>query len=136
MVSLCEDPFRVVVPAGWPEPHSYADLADRPWISGPLSSASGQALERLAGNRGFAPRRVHTCVDYPALLALVGAGLGAAIAPGLALRGVDRTAVRVTDLPGAAARRLDALLTVGRAHRPAVEALLGALHQVIRAGAS
>lgn len=133
VVPLGEDPYRVVVPAGWPPVHGYADLADRPWIAGPPSSTTGQVLERLGRARGFTPRRVHACIDYPAVLALVAAGHGATIAPDLALRGVDRDEVRVTDLPGAGARRLDALVTAGRAALPAVEALLTALRAVPRA---
>ncbi|MET7395888.1 LysR substrate-binding domain-containing protein [Dactylosporangium sp. NPDC005572] len=130
VVPLVEDPYRVLVPVGWPAVQGYGDLADRPWIAGPPSSTTGQVLERLGRERGFTPRRVHTCVDYPAVFALVAAGHGASIAPGLALRAVDRSRVRVTDLPGAGARRLDALVTAGRAGQPAVEALLGALRSM------
>jgi molybdate transport repressor ModE-like protein len=131
VVPLCTDPYRVVTPASWPVPRGFGDLAARPWVAGPPSSAAGHALERLARDRGFTPRRAHVCIDYPATLALVAAGLGATIAPELALRDADRAAVRVTDLTGAGARRLDALVTAGRADRPAVEALLAALKQVI-----
>jgi hypothetical protein len=38
--------------------------------------------------------------------------------------------VRVTSLPGAGARRLDALVSTARTGRPAVETLLAALHRV------
>lgn len=127
VVPLVEDPYRVVVPADWPPVHSYGDLADRPWISGPPSSTTGQVLERLGRERGFTPRRVHLCVDYPAVLALVEAGHGATIAPDLALRGFSGGGIRVTELPVAGARRLDALVTAGRTALPAVEALLAAL---------
>lgn len=130
VVPLREDPYRVVVPADWPPVHSYSDLADRPWVAGPPSSTTGQVLDRLGRERGFTPRRVHACVDYPVVLALVAAGHGATIAPDLALRGVTDARVRVTDLPGAGARRLDALVTTstaGRTALPAVEALLSFL---------
>jgi molybdate transport repressor ModE-like protein len=127
VVPLCEDPYRVVVPAGWAPVHGYGDLADRPWVAGPPSSTTGQVLERLGRERGFTPRLVHACVDYPAVFALVAAGHGATIAPDLALRGIDPAQVRITDLAGAGARRLDAHVTAGRAELPAVEALLAAL---------
>ncbi|MET7423224.1 LysR substrate-binding domain-containing protein [Dactylosporangium sp. NPDC005555] len=126
-VPLGEDPYRVVVPAGWPPVHSYSDLADRPWVAGPPSSTTGQILDRLGRERGFTPRRVHACVDYPVVLALVAAGQGATIAPDLALRDVSSLNLRVTDLPVAGARRLDALVTAGRAALPAVSALLSVL---------
>lgn len=85
-----------MVPAAWPEPASYADLADRPWIASPASSAAGQALERIAREHGFVPRRAHSCLDFPATLSLVAAGQGAAVIPDLALRGADATTIRVT----------------------------------------
>ncbi|MEV4133331.1 LysR family transcriptional regulator [Dactylosporangium sp. NPDC049742] len=127
VVPLGEDPYRVVVPAGWPPVLSYGDLADRPWIAGPPTSTTGQVLDRLGRERGFTPRRVHACVDYPVVLALVAAGHGATIAPDLALRDALAAGVRVTDLPVAGARRLDALVTAGRAALPAVTALLSVL---------
>jgi DNA-binding transcriptional LysR family regulator len=123
------------VPAHWPEPGGYADLADRPWIAGHPQAAAGQVLERLAREYGFTPRRAHLCVDYPTTLTLVGAGLGAALVPALALR--DAVAgVRVTGLSGAGARRLDALVTGTAAASPAVEALLAAVRTVTRGQAA
>ncbi|MGI5177448.1 LysR family transcriptional regulator [Dactylosporangium sp. CA-152071] len=127
VVPLGEDPYRVVVPAGWPPVLSYGDLADCPWIAGPPTSTTGQVLDRLGRERGFTPRRVHACVDYPVVLALVAAGHGATIVPDLALRDALAAGVRVTDLPVAGARRLDALVTAGRAALPAVTALLSVL---------
>ncbi|MEV0562879.1 LysR family transcriptional regulator [Dactylosporangium sp. NPDC050588] len=127
VVPLGEDPYRVVVPADWPPVLSYGDLADRPWIAGPPTSTTGQVLDRLGRERGFTPRRVHACVDYPVVLALVAAGHGATIVPDLALRDALAAGVRVTDLPVAGARRLDALVTAGRAALPAVTALLSVL---------
>ncbi|GAA2382218.1 LysR family transcriptional regulator [Dactylosporangium salmoneum] len=131
VVPLCEDPYRVVVPVDWPPVHSYADLADRPWVVGPPSSTAGEVLDRLGRERGFTPRRAHSCVDYPAVLALVAAGHGATIAPDLALRGMDRAGVTVTGLAGAGARRLDAHVTAGRAQLPAVEAVLECLKAAV-----
>lgn len=123
---LHTDPYRVTVPAAWPEPAGYADLADRPWIAGTPATAAGQVLERLAREHGFVPRRAHLCVDYPTTLTLVGAGLGAALVPALALRD-QNPGVRVSALSGAGARRLDALVTGAS---PAVDALLAALRAV------
>ncbi|GAA3302854.1 LysR family transcriptional regulator [Dactylosporangium vinaceum] len=130
VVPLCDDPYRVVVPVGWPPVHSYADLADRPWVAGSANSTTGQILDRVGRERGLTPRRVHECLDYPTVLALVAAGHGATIVPDLALRGVDRDEITVTTLPVAGARRLDAHVTAGRARLPAVEALLTCLRAV------
>ncbi|MER7272821.1 LysR substrate-binding domain-containing protein [Dactylosporangium sp. NPDC000244] len=130
VIPLCEDQYRVVVPVGWPPVHSYADLVDRPWVAGSPSSTTGQILDRVCREQGFAPRRVHECLDYPTVLALVAAGHGATIVPDLALRGVSRDEITVTSLPGAGARRLDAHVTAARAQLPAVEALLSCLRTV------
>ncbi|MEU7869339.1 LysR substrate-binding domain-containing protein [Dactylosporangium sp. NPDC049140] len=130
VVPLCDDPYRVVVPAAWPPVHAFEDLADRPWVAGPPASTTGQILDRVCRERGFTPRRVHACVDYPTVLTLVAAGHGATIAPDLALRGVHRDEITVTSLPVAGARSLDAHVTAARAQLPAVEALLTCLRAV------
>ncbi|WP_433218455.1 LysR family transcriptional regulator [Dactylosporangium sp. CS-047395] len=132
VVPLCDDPYRVVVPVGWPPVHALEDLADRPWVAGPPSSTTGQILDRVCRERGFVPRRAHACVDYPTVLALVAAGHGATIAPDLALRDARRDEITVTALPVAGARSLDAHVTAARAHLPAVEALLSCLQAAIR----
>jgi len=128
VIPLHTDPYRIAVPAQWPEPVSHADLADRPWIAGPPGTASGQALERL----GVSGRIAHVCVDYPTTLTLVRAGLGAAVVPALALLGEELPGIRATRLTGAGARRLDALITGKRSGSPAAEALLAALRAVVR----
>lgn len=127
---LLTDPFHLVVPVTWPPPDDIAQLLTRPWVVGPDGSASRRALHHLARDRGLPdPPAAHQALEYPAVLALVGAGLGAALVPALALQQTPHPGVR-TAVPAltVGARTLTA---VSRTHgtSPAVEAVLTALLQ-------
>ncbi|MFS1300782.1 LysR family transcriptional regulator [Streptosporangium longisporum] len=112
---LYVDEYRIVAPPGWAEvPRQVPDLAEVPWVAGPLDHASGQALERLAALHGFTPRRVHTIQEFPPTLALVAAGHGVAIVPSLALLDVPDGEVVVTGITGVGARKLDAVTRLSR----------------------
>lgn len=107
--ALADDPYRVVCPAAWAvRPRSVPELADVGWVAGPPDSACGQALLRLAGQHRFTPRIAHTCLEFPAVLALVEAGFGAAIVPLLALPDTPGDRMVVTDIHIGGARRLAA----------------------------
>ena len=128
---LLDDDYRVVLPAAWPErPRSLPELAGRPWVAAPLDTASGRALERLAGEQGFTPRRAHVCSEFPAVLELVGGGLGAAILPLLALTDASPERIVVAAIPGLGSRRLSALRRAApREPEPVVRALIAALRE-------
>jgi DNA-binding transcriptional LysR family regulator len=141
-VALLSDPYRVVVPTAWQRtPSGLADLAQDPWIVGPPGSAVRRALDRLADEHGFRPLAAHECLEFPAMLALVAAGLGAAVVPALALAGGLTAGVSATSLSALGGRYLSAmhrayrtgaspaiavtitaLLAAGRAVTPAVSA--------------
>ncbi|HWF81222.1 MAG TPA: LysR family transcriptional regulator [Streptosporangiaceae bacterium] len=73
--------------------------ADQHWIG-----ADEQCAEftlDLCRGAGFAPEMTTRAADYVAAQALVAAGLGVAILPGLALRAVARQGIEATELPGA-----------------------------------
>lgn len=125
---LLDDPYRVAVPSDWPVPNSLAQLADHPWVDGPGGSAIGQALHRLRGATSLSLTSGHTCLEFPAALALVAGGMAAALAPELALNDPLPLGVRVVDFPDLGARRISALYRKGR-HQPSplVSALLEAL---------
>ncbi|GLW09148.1 LysR family transcriptional regulator [Microtetraspora sp. NBRC 13810] len=108
------DEYRIVAPPGMPAPRSVADLADVPWVAGPVEQACGQALERLAALHGFAPRKVHVIVEFPPTLALVAAGHGVAIVPALALLDMPGGEVQVTGIRDVGARRIDAVTRANR----------------------
>ncbi|MCL2091857.1 MAG: LysR family transcriptional regulator [Micrococcales bacterium] len=111
---LLEDPYLLVLPAGWTLPGTSgggwsAVVGQMDWISGPPGSAARSVLDRMAVEAGTAVRVVHDVLEFPSQLALVGAGLGAALVPQLALPPVEQHAaagIRTVDLPGLGARRL------------------------------
>lgn len=132
VVPLLDDEYRVVVPARWPRRmHSFADLAPVPWVAGPPDTACGRALSRLARAHRFSPRRAHTCLNFPTVLTLVAAGLGAAIVPLLALRDVPASEVVIAPIPGVGFRRLSVMHRAGgQGPEPVVGVLVEALRQV------
>ncbi|MFI6597092.1 LysR family transcriptional regulator [Nonomuraea sp. NPDC050536] len=112
--ALYVDEYRIVVPPGWPLPKEIDDLADTPWVAGEPDQACGQALDRLAGLHGFAPRKVHVITEFGPTLALVAAGHGVAIVPGLALLDVPEGEVQVSEVRNVGARRLAAVTRISR----------------------
>lgn len=132
---LADDGYRVVVPSSWvPAPRSMRDLTSRPWIAGPPETASGQALERLTAKHAFTANRAHLCIEYPTVLSLVAAGLGAAIVPTLALGGEYADLVNVTMIPITGFRRLTALYRASESGpEPLVLALIAAVSEAVQA---
>jgi len=81
---LLRDPYRVVVPTTWAR-RSAEEVLTGPWVAGPPGCAARTALDRLVRTTDRSPVVAHVCLEFPAALALVGAGLGAALVPDLAL---------------------------------------------------
>jgi molybdate transport repressor ModE-like protein len=127
--ALLDDPFRLVVPLDWPVAGGLAEIGDRPWIDGPPGTALGHAMARLRRTTGLAFPPVHSCREFTAALALVGAGLAGAFVPELALAAVpQRPRVRVSAPPGIGARRVGLLYRRSRNEpTPAVRAVLEAM---------
>ena len=130
--TVLEDEYRIVVPPGWvARVRNMADLAQLPWIAAPPGSACGQALDRLAAEHALTLRRDHVCMEFPAVLALVEAGLGAAVVPWLALADVPPGRVAVAALPGVGHRAVSVFQRTGAAGpEPVVSAVVGALCDV------
>lgn len=131
--ALLDDAFRLAVPVDWPEVADLADVADRPWVDGPPGSALGQALTRLRQSTGMAFPAAHSCAEFTAALAVVGAGLAGAFVPELALTVISpQPGVRILAPPGIGARRLGVLYRRSR-HEPTpiVRAVLDVLHEII-----
>jgi DNA-binding transcriptional LysR family regulator len=133
--ALADDPFRLVVPIGWPEGGDLADVAERPWIDGPPGTALGYAMARLRRVTGLAFPPVHFCREFTAALALVGAGVAGAFVPELALAAAVLPAdVRVSAPPGIGARRIGLLYRRSRHEpTPAVRAVLDAVRSAATA---
>jgi DNA-binding transcriptional LysR family regulator len=132
--SLVDDDYRIVVPSSWvPTPNSIRDLADRPWVVGPPESACGQALKRLTEKHAFAPQCDHVCNEFPTMLSLVAAGLGAAILPTLALGGINSESTTITPIPSSCSRRLSVVHRAPRfSPEPTVSAVVAALEEAVR----
>ncbi|MGK9146706.1 LysR family transcriptional regulator [Plantibacter flavus] len=124
---LGPDPMRVILPAG----HRVAgagsvplhELRDEQWIAG-CPRCRGHLLGLCRGS-GFEPTITHETDNVIAVTALVGAGLGVALLPSLALAAAplpDGVVARPTD--NADDRALHLVSTSHAQHVPAVAALL------------
>ncbi|WP_130799071.1 LysR family transcriptional regulator [Streptomyces otsuchiensis] len=118
-----------LLPAGHPhadaEEVALRELADDPWIAG--CPRCREQLERVCAAEGFAPRVDFATDDYPAVVGLVGAGLGVAVLPELALESVRHDGTRVVPVTPPTRREIVALTLPGLVRVPAVAALLRAL---------
>jgi DNA-binding transcriptional LysR family regulator len=114
-VRLLDDPYRIAFPARWAPVAGVEALLGRPWVDGPPGSAARGALDRIAARHDTVLTRVHECLEFPAVLAIVAAGLAAAVVPALALPA--GAAVEMIEAPHVGARRLDLVHRRGR-HEP------------------
>jgi DNA-binding transcriptional LysR family regulator len=101
-------------------------LADEAWIMDTETSNIRGAVERACARAGFEPKVRSVCRDYSVIIALVEAGLGVAILPGLALRD-RRVRARIAPLAPAMSRRVLVAVKPGRRAHPAIAATLAAL---------
>ncbi|GAB1328037.1 LysR family transcriptional regulator [Streptomyces sennicomposti] len=107
-----------------------AELAAEPWIAG-CPRCRGQLVE-VCASAGFTPRIDFATDDYPAVAGLVGAGLGVAVLPELAIESVRPRGVHTVPLEPAVRREIVALTLPDLSHVPAVAATLD---ELVRAGA-
>jgi DNA-binding transcriptional LysR family regulator len=130
LIELSTDPLYAAVP-GAPGPAGapimQRDLAETDWIMDTETSNIRGAVERACARAGFEPRVRSACRDYSVIIALVEAGLGVAILPGLALRD-RRVRARIAPLGPAMARRVMVAVKPERRAHPAIAATLAALH--------
>jgi DNA-binding transcriptional LysR family regulator len=126
------DDFRVVLPPRHrlgrrTRPLDLADLAGEPWIGGTAASAWFRIVAHACAAAGFAPEVAFASDDNVAVQALVAAGLGVSLIPGLAVvhpqPGIEVRALA----SGAPARRILAARPRGGYHSPAVVAMLDCL---------
>ena len=86
---LFDDPFRLAVhrnhPAAYAQTVDVAALAGSPWIDVPAEVPGGGVVARTFARLGLTYRLAHQSEDYTAIHEMVGAGLGVALLPDLAL---------------------------------------------------
>jgi len=101
---------------------SIGELAGESWIAG-CPRCRGQLVE-VCEDAGFTPRIDFATDDYPAVVGLVGAGLGVAVLPQLAVESVRPRGARTVTLEPAVRREIVALTLPDLAQVPAVAATL------------
>ncbi|MCC9709173.1 LysR family transcriptional regulator [Streptomyces sp. MNU76] len=101
------------------------ELAGESWIAG-CPRCRGQ-LVRVCESAGFTPRIDFATDDYPAVVGLVGAGLGVAVLPELAVESVRPKGVRTVSVEPAVHREIVALTLPDLALVPTVAATLDRL---------
>jgi DNA-binding transcriptional LysR family regulator len=101
-------------------PADLARLSDQRWIAG--CDRCREHLLRQCAYAGFAPRIAFTTDDFVAAQALVTAGLGVTLLPGLALRAARNPGVRTARLRGTS--RSVVAVRYGEAPDPPATALL------------
>ncbi|MEU2774087.1 LysR family transcriptional regulator [Streptomyces sp. NPDC007162] len=106
------------------------ELADESWIAG-CPRCRGQ-LVQACESAGFTPRIDFATDDYPAVVGLVGAGLGVAVLPRLAIESVRPRGARTVALEPAVRREIVALTLPDLAQVPAVAATLEQLGRAAR----
>lgn len=107
------------------------ELAEEPWIAG-CPRCRGQLVE-VCAQAGFTPRIDFATDDYPAVVGLVGAGLGVAVLPRLAVEAVRGRGVREVRVEPAVRREVVALTLADLEHVPAVAATLRRLERAAAA---
>jgi molybdate transport repressor ModE-like protein len=125
-VDLMRDAYRIAVPASWPDG---TDVLRGPWIVGSEGTAARASLEALASAEGARLDVRHSCDEFASVLALVAAGLGAALVTDLVLDLLPIGGVRVLASPlDVGARLVYVAHRRGRAEPgPAATAVLEAL---------
>lgn len=101
------------------------ELAGEPWIAG-CPRCRGQ-LVRVCESAGFTPRIDFATDDYPAVVGLVGAGLGVAVLPELAIESVRAKGVRMVTVEPVVRREIVALTLPDLAQVSTVAATLDRL---------
>ncbi|MFD8566391.1 LysR family transcriptional regulator [Streptomyces sp. NPDC057694] len=97
-------------------------FADESWIAG--CPRCRRQLVEVCESAGFAPRIDFATDDYPAVIGLVGAGLGVAVLPELAIESVRPKGARTVTVEPAVQREIVALTLPDLAQVPAVAATL------------
>jgi DNA-binding transcriptional LysR family regulator len=129
---LCE-PVYLALPASHPlasqRDVSVADLREEEWIVGRDSTSMLDLVVAATRREGYEPRTDFHSMDFQVILAAVGAGLGVALVPPLALIGTypDVAITSIVDL------QLDrtswASIRRGSSGNPGIAAVLGALRE-------
>ncbi|MFC3503930.1 LysR family transcriptional regulator [Micromonospora krabiensis] len=127
---VANDPMHLITPVGWGRRSGrLGDLRDARWVASAEGTPCLRSTLHACRLAGFEPDIRHRAVDFALTLDLVGAGLGAALVPGMALRTVPPT-VHVEPLVDPVTERRIFAVTRSRGAgplRPAIAAFLAEL---------
>ncbi|HEY3505560.1 MAG TPA: LysR family transcriptional regulator [Actinocatenispora sp.] len=127
---LLDDPIDLVLPADHPmagrDSVDLAELAAESWIAWTKGSICYDWLRQTLRSQGVEPRIAHTAEEHPTQLALVAAGLGAAVIPRMGRDPVP-PGVRVVTVTPTLARHCYVAWRTGTDRRPALRGLLDLL---------
>ena len=130
---LFTEPVYLALPAAHPLVESnaimLAQLADEEWIVGRDSTSMLDLVVAATRREGYEPRTDFHSMDFQVILAAVGAGLGVALVPPLALIGAypDVAITRIADLE--LDRTIWAAIRRGSSENPGISAVLDALRE-------
>ncbi|HEY7621019.1 MAG TPA: LysR family transcriptional regulator [Solirubrobacteraceae bacterium] len=130
LTPLLEDELYVAVPAGHPaaaDEIALEALASERWIAGYLDTACHRVVFTAGRAAGFEPRVAARTNDFRVVLALVAAGQGVALVPGLAIDDPPAGVCLARPAGRRLARRVLAAVRAGGGEHPAAVALLDAL---------
>jgi len=119
---LGADPHVAIVPSDFPAgPVDLADISGRPMIGQPTGDSCGLLIDRGLERFGVTPHYAFRSHDNGAVQGMVGAGVGLAIVPLLAVDTTDHTiSVRTTE-PGLEPRQLSIIWNRERTLAPIAE---------------
>jgi DNA-binding transcriptional LysR family regulator len=127
---LLDDPFDVALPVDHPlaarEMVTLPDLSTMDWIGWTPGQICHDWLRQTLAELGATPTIAHTAAEHSTQLALVGAGLGAAVIPRLGRDPVPPT-VRIIPIHPTPTRHVYALWRTTADRRPAIRAAVDAL---------
>ncbi|GGP05537.1 LysR family transcriptional regulator [Nonomuraea glycinis] len=126
MIHLLDDPSYLIHTGPQGELTELAEHAETAWIGG--CDRCRLHLLDICAKAGFAPRITFTSDDIVAVQALVAAGMGITVLPGLALRAHRHPDVSADLIPGST-RHVHAAVHGDPPHPPATQALLSALRE-------
>jgi DNA-binding transcriptional LysR family regulator len=133
VIHLFDDPVQLALHADHPlaaKPDvQLQDLAEETWIDVPRATSGGQVLIRACTKAGFAPRVTFESDDYTAIQELVGAGVGAALLPDLALCPPHPSVVLRSLGPDGPTRHVQAATRPAEFRSPAASAMLEILSE-------
>ena len=134
--SVMEDVGDIALPAEHPLAHrellELDEILDLPWISWSKGSVCDDWLLGIIRGQGGEPTVVHTVEEHQTKLALVAAGIGAAVMPRLG-RGPLPEGVRVVPVQPALIRQVYVFWRSEASRRPAIRAVVRALREAATA---